>query len=63
MGRKLTPILLQLLEMVTKNNVFEFDGEYYLQTKGVPMGNIMAPSYSGLFMGELEQKLMFNKHA
>ena len=53
-----TPILLELLEMVTKNNVFEFDGEYYLQTKGVPMGNIMAPSYSGLFMGELEQKLI-----
>ena len=22
------------------------------------MGNIMAPSYSGLFMGELEQKLI-----
>ena len=24
-----TSILLELLEMVTKNNVFEFDGEFY----------------------------------
>ena len=52
------PVLSDLLDMVTRNNVFEFDGEFYIQTRGVPMGNILAPSYSGLFMGELEQKLI-----
>eukprot|EP00731_Ephydatia_muelleri_P016901 Em0009g1325a len=50
--------LTELLDMITKNNVFEFDGEFYIQTKGVPMGNIMAPSYSGIFMGELETRLI-----
>ena len=38
-------VLADLLDIVTKNNVFEFNGEFYLQTRGVPMGNIMAPSY------------------
>ena len=51
-------VLADLLDIVTKNNVFEFNGEFYLQTRGVPMGNIMAPSYSGIFMGELEQKII-----
>ena len=51
-------VLSDLLNMVTRNNVFEFDGEFYIQTRGVPMGNILAPSYSGIFMGELEQKLI-----
>ncbi|KAL5510806.1 hypothetical protein EMCRGX_G006409 [Ephydatia muelleri] len=50
--------LTELLDLITKNNVFEFDGEFYIQTKGVPMGNIMAPSYSGIFMGELETRLI-----
>ena len=39
-------VLADLLHIVTQNNVFEFNGEYYLQTRGVPMGNIMAPSYT-----------------
>ncbi|KAL5468990.1 hypothetical protein EMCRGX_G030153 [Ephydatia muelleri] len=50
--------LTELLDLITKNNVFGFDGEFYIQTKGVPMGNIMAPSYSGIFMGELETRLI-----
>ena len=52
------PVMADLLNMVTTNNVFEFNGEHYLQIRGVPMGNIMAPSYSGIFMGELEQRLI-----
>ena len=51
-------VLAEVLHIVTQNNVFEFNGEYYLQTRGVPMENIIAPSYSGIFMGELEQKLI-----
>ena len=48
-------ILAEFLNIVTRNNVFEFNGEY-LQTRGVPMGNIMAPSYSGIFMGDLKNR-------
>ena len=41
-------VLAELLDTVTQNNVFEFNGEHNLQIRGVPMGNVMAPSYSGL---------------
>ena len=51
-------VMKELLDMITHNNVFEFNGEHYIQIRGVPMGNIMAPSYSGIFMGELEKKLI-----
>ena len=27
---------------MTRNNVFEFDGEFYLQTREIPMGNTIA---------------------
>ena len=53
-----TEVLSDLLNTVTRNNVFEFNGEHYLQIRGVPMGNVMAPSYSGIFMGELEKRLI-----
>ena len=33
--------LTELLDLITRNNVFEFDGEFYNQTNRVPMGNIM----------------------
>ena len=58
LGMPDTQVMLDLLNTVTTNNVFEFNGEHYLQIRGVPMGNIMAPSYSGIFMGELEQRLI-----
>ena len=51
-------VMKELLDMITHNNVFEFNIEHYIHTRGVPMGNIMAPSYSGIFMGELEKKLI-----
>ena len=33
-------VLAELLDTVTQNNVFEFNGEHYLQIRGVPMGNV-----------------------
>ena len=51
-------VMKEYLDMITHNNVFEFNGKHYIQIRGVPMGNIMAPSYSGIFMGELEKKLI-----
>ena len=43
--------------MVLKNNVFEFNDNYYLQIQGTAMGTKMAPAYANLFMGKLEQEL------
>jgi hypothetical protein len=40
-----------------KNNLFFFDNEYYLQTKGTTMGTKVAPTYATLVFGFLEEKL------
>ena len=48
-------VMADLVDMVITNNILEFNGEFYLQTKGVPVGNVFSPLYSSLFMGELEQ--------
>ena len=50
-------ILTELIEIVLKNNVFEFNNHYYLQIQGTAMGTKMAPAYANLFMGKLEEKL------
>ena len=49
-------VMADLVDMVTTNNILEFNGEFYLQTKGVPMGSVVSPSYSSLFMGEHDQE-------
>ncbi|KAK2913189.1 hypothetical protein Q8A73_007302, partial [Channa argus] len=40
--------LLQLLEINLRRNDFEFNGEYFLQTKGTAMGKKFAPAYKPL---------------
>ena len=50
-------VITELMEMVLKNNVFEFNDNYYLQIQGTAMGTKMAPAYANLFMGKLEQEL------
>ena len=51
-------ILTELINIVLKNNVFEFNGNFYLQIQGTAMGTKMAPAYANIFMGELEKKLI-----
>lgn len=51
-------ILRELMSIVLKNNIFQFNGEHYLQVQGMAMGTKMAPSYANLFMGSLEPKLI-----
>ena len=50
-------VLVELIDIVLKNNVFEFNNQYYLQIQGTAMGTKMAPAYANLFMGKLEEKL------
>ena len=50
-------VLVELIDIVLKNNVFEFNNQYYLQIQGTVMGTKMAPAYANLFMGKLEEKL------
>ena len=50
-------ILGEPINLVLKNNVFEFNDEFFLQTQGTAMGTKMAPAYANLFMGKLEERL------
>ena len=43
-----------LLEIVLKNNCFEFDGTYYKQLQDTAVGTKLAPAYANIFMGYLE---------
>ena len=49
-------ILGELMNLVLKHNVFEFDKKFYLQIQGTAMGTKMAPTYANLFMGRLEKQ-------
>ena len=51
-------ILGELMNLVLKNNVFEFNDQFYLQKQGTAMGTKMAPAYANLFMGKLEEHLL-----
>ena len=50
--------LRQLLELVLKLNVFEFNGKHYLQKFGTAMGSKLAPAYANTFMGQLEKSIL-----
>ncbi|XP_044165755.1 uncharacterized protein LOC122949770 [Acropora millepora] len=50
--------IVDLVELVLKNNNFEFAGKHYLQKRGTAIGTRMAPSYANLFMHDLESKLL-----
>ena len=52
--------IMKLLTCVLQMNNFEFCDEQYLQVGGTAMGTRLAPSYSCLFMGYLEKKLLAN---
>ena len=53
-----SPEILELINLVLKNNVFEFNEQFYLQTQGTAMGTKIAPAYANLFMGKLETHLI-----
>jgi hypothetical protein len=44
----------------SKNQNFTFDGNHYLQINGTAMGTKMAPSYTNIFMGDLEERLLLS---
>ena len=51
-----TSSLVELAEVVLKNNFFEFNGSYFQQLRGTAI--ICAPSYAILFLAALEEKLL-----
>ena len=50
--------LIELAEIVLKNNNFKFDEITFKQLRGNAIGTKFAPSYAFLFMADLEEKIL-----
>ena len=53
----LTEPICDLIRMILTMNNFEFENNHYLQLHGTAMGTKIAPAYTNLFMGDLQQKI------
>ena len=52
-------LVLELLELVLKNNIFEFDGNLFQQNIGTSMGCKPAPDYANIFMAQkIDNKIL-----
>lgn len=50
--------ILDLLRIILENNDFNFNGDTYLQTCGMPMGKIIGPSCANIYLLEFDEKAM-----
>uniref|UniRef100_A0A1A8LVX6 Reverse transcriptase domain-containing protein n=1 Tax=Nothobranchius pienaari TaxID=704102 RepID=A0A1A8LVX6_9TELE len=50
--------IIQLLDINLRRNDFEFNGNYFLQTKGTAMGKKFAPAYANIFMAQWEAEAL-----
>ena len=50
--------LMELAELVLKNNIFEFDEKTFRQKRGTATGTKFAPPYTILLMAEFEEKML-----
>ena len=48
-----TDDIVNLAELVLRNNIFEFDGKHFLQKRGTAIGTRMTPAYANIFMHDL----------
>ena len=53
-----TSTLVELAEAILKNNIFTFMEKFLKQKWGTPIGTKFAPSYSILFIAELEEEVL-----
>ena len=53
-------IFIELLELSTTGNVFQFEGKYYRQKSGMAMGSSLSPIMSNIFMEYFETELLPN---
>lgn len=50
--------LMELLEINLTRNDFQFNGEFFLQTRGTAMGRKFAPAYASLYLVEWESTVL-----
>ena len=53
-----TDTLVELVELVLKNNIFNFNEKTLKQKRGIAIGAKFSPPYRILFMAELEEKIL-----
>ena len=53
-----TETLVELAELVLKNNIFQFDEKLFKQVRGTAIGTKFAPPYAILFLANLEEKIL-----
>ena len=53
-----TDSLVELAEVVLRNNVFQFNSKTYKQKRGTAIGTKCAHTYAIIFMAELEEKIL-----
>ena len=53
-----TDYLVRMMKIVLTMNTFEWDRNLYRQVSGTAIGTRAAPTFCGLFMGDLEEKLL-----
>jgi hypothetical protein len=54
--------IFSFLNMILRNNYFEFNSKYYLQISGIAMGTPAAVSIANIFMAEFEKDLIKSPH-
>ena len=50
--------LVKLMRLVLTKNTFTWDGKLFTQQDGTAIGTRAAPTFAGLFMGELEEAML-----
>ena len=53
-----TDSLIELVECVLKNNMFEHNTSFYKQIRGTAIGTKMAPPFAIIFVGDVEGKIL-----
>ena len=53
-----TTYIVMLMKLVLTLNTFEWDSKLYNQRHGTAIGTRAAPTFSGIFMGNLEERLL-----
>ena len=53
-----TSFLVFLMKLVLTRNTFEWDKKLFLQVFGTAIGTRAAPTFCGLFLGDLEEDLL-----
>ena len=57
-----TEDLIEMLSLILKHNSFEFNKQYFRQTRGCSMGSNASPEIADIAFHELEKKIIVNNH-